>query len=68
MSENDDPTHYDVRWRRPEYPDEILECYGLTAEVLIFRIRCVIRLCGSVELLALTSSGEHVKLLEQEKR
>lgn len=43
---------FDVKWRRPN-DAEVLECRGLTAEQLVFRIRGVIRMCGSVELLAL---------------
>lgn len=45
-------TLYDVKWRRPDDP-EVLECHGLTAELLVFRIRAVLRMCGSVELLEL---------------
>lgn len=48
---------YDVKWRRPGNP-EVLECHGLTAEILVFRIRGVIRMCGSVELLELTPVKE----------
>jgi light-regulated signal transduction histidine kinase (bacteriophytochrome) len=44
---------FDVKWRRPGDP-EILECHGLLPEQLVFRIRGVIRMCGSVELLSVT--------------
>lgn len=50
---------YNVEWRRPNDP-EVLRCAELTPETLVFRIRAAIKLCGSVELLALTSSGQTV--------
>lgn len=44
---------FDVKWRRPNDP-KVLECHGLTADQLVFRIRGVIRMCGSVELISVT--------------
>lgn len=46
----------DIQWRRPNDP-EILECHGITVEQLVFRIRAVIRMCGSVELISLVNSN-----------
>lgn len=47
---------YDIKWRRPGDP-EVLECHGLTPEMLVFRLRAVVRMCGSVELLQVTPAG-----------
>jgi hypothetical protein len=44
---------FDVKWRRPGDP-EILEWYGLTGEQLAFRLRGVIQMCRSIELISVT--------------
>jgi hypothetical protein len=47
---------YDVKWRRPD-DSEVLRCHGLTPAQVVFRIRAVIRMCGSVELVEVVPSG-----------
>jgi hypothetical protein len=48
---------FDVKWRRPNEP-EVLECHGLTADLLAFRIRAALRNYGRVDLLALIPTKE----------
>lgn len=51
------PRRFDVKWQRPN-TTEILECAGLTADLLAFRIRAAIRNYGHVTLLTLTPASD----------